>query len=152
MKQFYELMKKAPLLAGILGVGFSIVFTKTVGGGYANVGLEGMLIRIALTLITLLFMYMISGAKVFENSANETGYALKKLLPFLTYAMLAGIMLFFVTSRTSSLKTDWPVVLVIVLVEMFFVGLFEELTNVLSSTMQYSISTGRKKVSLLRSL
>ncbi len=128
MKQFYDLMKKVPLLPGILGVGFSIVFTKVVGAAYALVGVEGMLLRIALTLVTLFFLYMISGAKIFENSANETGYALKKLIPFLIYGLVAGGMYFIITIRSSSLKANWPVLLVIVLVEMLFVGLFEELT------------------------
>lgn len=128
MKKFYDLMKKVPLLAGILGVVFSFVFMKVVGAGNAPIGLEGMLKRMALTFVTLLFLYLISGAKVFENSANETGYALKKLLPFLIYPMIAGVMLLVTTIRSSSLKTDWPVALVIALVEMLFVGLFEELT------------------------
>jgi membrane protease YdiL (CAAX protease family) len=128
MKQFYDLMKKVPLLPGILGVVFSIVFMKVVGAGYSSVGVEGMLIRIALTLVTLLFLCLISGAKVFENSANETGYALKKLLPFLIYALIAGGLYFVVAINSNPMKTGWPVILIIVLVEMLFVGLFEELT------------------------
>ena len=47
MKWFYDLMKKVPLLTGILGVSLGAFFIRNVGSGEA-VGAEAMLIRIAL--------------------------------------------------------------------------------------------------------
>lgn len=128
MKQFYDLMKKVPLLAGIVGVVLSIAFIKIVGHAYPQIGKESMMIRIAMTFMSLLFLYLISGPKIFENSSNETGYALKKLLPFILYAAIMGGVSFVALCLQKEFKADWPVVLIIGAVEILFVGLYEELT------------------------
>ncbi len=128
MKKFYDLMKKVPLLAGIVGVVLGIVSIKIVGHGYAQIGKEGMMIRIVMTCVSLLFLYLISGPKIFENSSNETGYALKKLLPFIIYAAIAGVVSFVAALSAKPLRSDWPVVLIIGAVEMLFVGLYEEIS------------------------
>ncbi len=127
MKPFYNLMKKVPLLAGIVGVVLGICFIKIVGPGFSTVSKENMMIRIGLTFVSLLFLTLISGNKIFENSSNQTGYALKRLVPFMIYAMIAGGLMLFTSINQSVLKADWPVVLIIGAVEMLFVGLYEEI-------------------------
>ncbi len=69
----------------------------------------GLMIEFSvITIITLLFLYLISGKKTFSYMNNQTGYSIKHLLPTLFFSiffMLLGVLSFFF--EKPQLNPDW---------------------------------------------
>ena len=88
----------------------------------------GLLIEFCIiTVVTLAFLYLISGKKTFTFLTNETGYTVKMLLPTLIFSAffaLLGVLSFFF--ENPPLKENWALNLIISAATMFLVGVYEE--------------------------
>ncbi len=127
MKQFYDLMKKCPLLAGIISIAFGVAFVLTVGSG-EEFCVEALLIRIGLTFVCIAFLFMISGDKVLVNSNNQTGLAFRKFIPLLIFSFLYGLSVFLSNIKDHQFVPNLPLFLILGLVQVIFIGLYEELS------------------------
>ena len=88
-----------------------------------NMAIESFIIAI----VSLFFLYVISGRKTFTYMNNKTGYTIKVLLPVLIFPALFfffGIVEVF--SENPSNIENWPINLLFGVFNMFLVGLYEE--------------------------
>ena len=127
MKQFYDLMKKCPLAAGIFAVVLGTASIKFVGSG-DEFCLEPVLLRLVLSFMCIAILFMISGDKVLVASGENTGLAFKKFIPLLIYSVLLGGVVFISNLKGHKFVDNLPSVLFFGILEMMLVGLFEELT------------------------
>ena len=82
---------------------------------------------VVITIVALGFLYLISGKKTFTYLNNQTGYTVKMLLPTLIFSFIFGLFGVVVAfSEKPPLKADWVVSLLVLAVEMFLVGIYEE--------------------------
>ena len=82
---------------------------------------------LVITVVTLLFLYLISGKKTFSYMNNHTWYSIKHLLPtliFSTIFMLFGVLSFL--GDRPKLNPDWLKNLILFTINMFLVGIYEE--------------------------
>ena len=88
----------------------------------------GLMIEFSvITVVTLLFLYLISGKKTFSCMNNQTWYSIKHLLPTLIFSIF--FMLFGVLSYVfdkPQLNPDWIKNLMLYTIDMFLVGIYEE--------------------------
>ena len=80
-----------------------------------------------ITIVTLLFLYLISGKKTFSYMKNQTWYSIKNLLPTLLFPIV--FMLFGFVSlifEKPELNPDWAKNLILFTIDMFLVGIYEE--------------------------
>ncbi|WP_026524983.1 CPBP family intramembrane glutamic endopeptidase [Butyrivibrio sp. MB2005] len=88
----------------------------------------GLLIEfVIITVVTLGFLYLISGKKTFTYLTNETGYTVKMLWPTLIFSgifALFGVLAYFIDKPP--LKDNWLLGLIISAISMFLVGVYEE--------------------------
>ena len=127
MKKIYDLFRKMPLLTGIVGVALLTVATRGIDTG-RTIGFAGMMLRIILAFAAMAFVALISGNKVFKRTGNKTGYGILRGLPVLIFPffpMISNFVKHF--SAHDSLVDKWPLTLLIMLVELIFVGIFEEM-------------------------
>ena len=87
----------------------------------------GLMIEFSvITVVTLLFLYLISGKKTFSCMNNQTWYSIKHLLPTLIFSIF--FMLFGVLSYVfdkPQLNLDWIKNLMLYTIDMFLVGIYE---------------------------
>lgn len=80
-----------------------------------------------ITIVTLLFLFLISGKKTFSFLNNRTLYTVKMLFPTLIFSMIFGIFgLLEVFFERPPVRPDWPVNVAIAAANMFLVGVYEE--------------------------
>ncbi|WP_026496149.1 CPBP family intramembrane glutamic endopeptidase [Butyrivibrio sp. WCD3002] len=88
----------------------------------------GLLIEfVIITVVTLGFLYLISGKKTFTYLTNETGYTVKMLWPTLIFSgifALFGVLAYFIDKPP--FKDNWVLGLIISAISMFLVGVYEE--------------------------
>ena len=88
----------------------------------------GLMIEfLVITVVTLLFLYLISGKKTFSYMKNQTWYSIKNLLPTLIFPlvfMLLGVMSYFIDKP--QLNPHWVKNLALYTIDMFLVGIYEE--------------------------
>lgn len=123
MKQFLYFLKKQPLLCGILAFVIAIVsihFIPTEGL------LATGLLRMVLSATMAFFLYMISGEKTLAKSGHDIGYTIKLMLPYIILAVLLGAVAVVSGLSSSTFRTDWYIQLPLLLFQMIFVGIFEE--------------------------
>ena len=97
-------------------------------GNYLDGSDIGLLIEfVIITVVTLVFLYLISGKKTFTYLNNETGYTVKMLLPTLIFSgifALFGVLAYFFDKPP--FKENWVLNLIISAATMFLVGVYEE--------------------------
>ena len=97
-------------------------------GNYLDGSDIGLLIEfVIITVVTLAFLYLISGKKTFTYLNNETGYTVKMLLPTLIFSgifALFGVFAYFFDKPP--FKENWVLNLIISAATMFLVGVYEE--------------------------
>ncbi len=80
-----------------------------------------------ITVVTLLFLYLISGKRTFSFFNNRTGYTVKMLLPTLIFPAI-----FFVFGLVSlfadkpDLAPNWQIKVLLSCLSLFLVGIYEE--------------------------
>ncbi|MBQ2659109.1 MAG: CPBP family intramembrane metalloprotease [Erysipelotrichaceae bacterium] len=88
----------------------------------------GLMIEFSvITIVTLVFLYLISGKKTFSYMNNQTWYSIKHLLPTLIFPlvfMLLGVMSYFIDKP--QLNPHWVKDLLLFTIDMFLVGIYEE--------------------------
>ncbi len=97
-------------------------------GRYMDDSTTGLLFEfVIITVVTLAFLFLISGKKTFTFLNNETGYTVKRLLPTLIFSGIFGLfgVLAWLMDRPP-LREDWPFNLLISVITMFLVGVYEE--------------------------
>ena len=80
-----------------------------------------------ITIITLIYLYLISGKKTFTYLNNRTGYTVKMLFPTLIFSIIFaffGLINLFMDKP--ALISNWPVNLLLFAINMFLVGVYEE--------------------------
>lgn len=80
-----------------------------------------------IAIVTLIYLYLISGKKTFSYLGNQTGYAIKLLFPTLIFSiffMLLGVLSVFL--EKPDLNPNWIRDLLIASASMFLVGVYEE--------------------------
>lgn len=99
-----------------------------VCGRYMDDSNLGMLLEfLIITVVTLAFLYLISGKKTFTYLNNETGYTVKMLLPTLIFSAIFGLFgIFAFFFDRPALKENWVLNLVTSAICMFLVGVYEE--------------------------
>ena len=97
-------------------------------GRYLDESDIGLFIEfVIITVVTLGFLYLISGKKTFCCLNNKTGYTVKMLLPTLIFSAvfaLFGVMSLFAEKPPQ--KENWVLSLIISAASMFLVGVYEE--------------------------
>ena len=88
----------------------------------------GLMIEfLVITVVTLLFLYLISGKKTFSYMNNQTWYSIKNLLPTLFFsAVFMGFGLLSVFLEKPELNPNWVKDLLLFTINMFLVGIYEE--------------------------
>ncbi len=80
-----------------------------------------------ITIITLAYLYLISGKKTFMFLNNQTGYTVKMLFPTLIFSLIFAFFgVLSVFWDAPALIPDWPVNLLLFAADMFLVGIYEE--------------------------
>ena len=80
-----------------------------------------------ITIVTLIFLYLISGKKTFTYLNNRTGYTVKMLFPTLIFSIIFAFFgLFTLFFDKPPLISNWPVNLLLFAINMFLVGVYEE--------------------------
>lgn len=99
-----------------------------LGGQFIYEDNVGMLIEFAIiAVVTLLFLYLISGKKTFSFMNNRLGYTVLMLLPTLAFSALFGLASTWeVIEKKPALLDNWPVSFLIAALTMFLVGIYEE--------------------------
>lgn len=88
----------------------------------------GLLIEfVVITLVTLIFLYLISGKKTFTFLNNRTGYTVKMLFPTLIFSIVFGFFgLIEAVFERPPVISGWPFNIVLAAANMFLVGIYEE--------------------------
>ena len=88
----------------------------------------GLLIEfVVITIVTLFFLYLVSGKKTFTFLNNETGYTVRMLLPTLIFSAVFVLFgLLSVLFEKPALNPNWIPDLLIAAATMFLVGVYEE--------------------------
>lgn len=82
---------------------------------------------IVISVVTLVFLYLISGKKTFQTMFRQTGYVVKTLFPNLIFPLLFFFMgLFTLFDDKPALEDGWVMKLVLFFVCMMLVGIYEE--------------------------
>ena len=82
---------------------------------------------VIITVVTLFFLYLISGKKTFTYLNNQTGYTVKMLLPTLIFSALFFLMgLISLLDVKPPLADNWLINSVLLTLNMFLVGIYEE--------------------------
>jgi membrane protease YdiL (CAAX protease family) len=82
---------------------------------------------VIITIVTLLYLYLISGKKTFTFLNNQTGYTVKMLLPTLIFSAVFGFFgLLEAVIEKPPFMPDWQFNLVLAAANMFLVGIYEE--------------------------
>ncbi len=122
-----EKLKWINILFWLASVG-AMIGLMILCGRYMDDSNAGMLFEfVIITVVTLAFLYLISGKKTFTFLNNQTGYTVKMLLPTLIFSAvfgLFGVMAYFMDKP--ALQKNWVLNLVISAVTMFLVGVYEE--------------------------
>ncbi len=122
-----EKLKWINVLLWLASVG-AMIGLMILCGRYMDDSNTGMLIEfVIITVVTLAFLYLISGKKTFTYLNNETWYTVKMLLPTLIFS--AVFALFGVMSAVMDkppLKENWVANLIVSIITMFLVGVYEE--------------------------
>ena len=80
-----------------------------------------------ITVIILIFLYLISGKKTFTYLNNRTAYTVKMLFPTLIFSIiLAFFGLINLFMDKPPIIPNWPVKLLLFAINMFLVGVYEE--------------------------
>ncbi|MCR5100097.1 MAG: CPBP family intramembrane metalloprotease [Butyrivibrio sp.] len=82
---------------------------------------------LVITIVTFIFLYLISGKKTFSYMNNQTGYTVKMLFPTLIFSIffgILGILNLFIDEYT--IIPNWPVTLLLTAANMLMVGFYEE--------------------------
>lgn len=124
-------MKERPGLIRILlwlASVFAMIGIMILGGRFFEESNVELLIEFALiTIVTLTFLYLISGKKTFARMGSQTGYAIRELrltllFPFVFF--LFGVLSYFM--EKPPLSPTWAKDLGLAIVNMFLVGMYEE--------------------------
>ncbi len=89
--------------------------------------LELLIEFIVITIVTLLFLYLISGKKTFTFFKNRTGYTIKMLLPTLIFPAIFfffGLVSLF--ADRPGLAPNWQINVLLSSLSLFLVGIYEE--------------------------
>ena len=99
-----------------------------LGGTLLKEDNVGLLIEfIIITIVSLIFLYLISGKKTFTFLTNKTGYTVRMLLPTLIFSAVFGLFgIINVIMEKPPVIPGWPVNVTIAAVNMLLVGIYEE--------------------------
>ncbi|MBQ1354879.1 MAG: CPBP family intramembrane metalloprotease [Solobacterium sp.] len=88
----------------------------------------GLLVEFAvITIVSMLWLYLISGKKTFSFLTNQTGYTFRMLAPTLIFSAVFGLFgILEVFFEHPPLIPGWPVNLALFAADMFLVGVYEE--------------------------
>ena len=127
MKKLYDLSKKYPILAGI--VGFFIIyfsFLNTPAAQDQNSYKEAVL-RFILTIACTAFIALISGDKILVNSSNKTAYGILMGIPLIMVNAVFGLLDLFLHLKDSDpLVQGWLPKILLSAVFYLSLGFFEE--------------------------
>ena len=127
MKRVLLFLKKYYVLTVALTVALCYASIKVLSSE-EEIDMHGILLRILLTIVCGAVLYSISGSKSFENLDKDIGYTLSRFKGFLIFSFLLGAFPFIAAIAAGMKLVDgWPKVLFMIVVELIFVGLFEEL-------------------------
>ena len=106
----------------------SMIGLMIVCGNYMDDSDIGLLLEfVIITVVTLAFLYLISGKKTFTYLGNKTGYTVIMLLPTLIFsAIFAFFGVLVLLFETPVAKEHWGLNLIISAATMFLVGIYEE--------------------------
>ncbi len=127
MKKLYDMLKKYPILAGI--VGFLVIylsFLHTPGTSDQN-SYELSVLKILLAIACTGFIALISGDKILVNSSNRTGYGMLIGIPiFMVNGSmgLLGLILDFIEAEP--LADRWLANVLLLALACLAIGFFEE--------------------------
>ena len=80
-----------------------------------------------ITVVTLFFLYLISGKKTFRSFFNETGYVIKTLWPVLAFPLIFMVMgIISLAADKLPVKQDWQMTLILDFLCMMLAGVYEE--------------------------
>lgn len=80
-----------------------------------------------ISIVKLIFLYLISGKKTFSLLNNQTGYTVKMLLPTLIFSGVFGLSsVVMALVERPPLLPGWPAGLLLEAANMFLVGVYEE--------------------------
>ncbi len=89
---------------------------------------KGLLIEFSIiTIVTLIYLFLISGKKTFSYLNHQTGYTVRMLFPTLIFSIifaLFGVLSIFL--ENPPVISGWPVDLLLFAINMFLVGVYEE--------------------------
>ena len=127
MKKLYDLSKKYPILAGI--VGFFVIYLSylhTPAAQDPNSYKEAVL-RFILTIACTGFIALISGDKILINSSNKTAYGILMGIPLIMVNAVIGILdLIIHLIDSDSLVQGWLPKILLSAVFYLSLGFFEE--------------------------
>lgn len=128
MKKLFDYMKTHPLLTGVIGFVYGVCMLKLLSPGNGDL-VKMTLLRLSLAIGEAFFLYLISGAKVFEVSADSTWYTVRNLLWVMVYPV-GGLILSIVSSlKEGKIPVDnWISQLSLTFLFCILVGFFEEIT------------------------
>ena len=106
----------------------SMIGLMILGGKVLKEDNVGLFIEfLVIAVVSLVYLYLISGKKTFTFLNNQTGYTVKMLLPTLIFSsffcLLGVLALFF---EKPSLQPNWLLNLLFSAANMFLVGVYEE--------------------------
>ena len=106
----------------------SMIGLMVLGSRVLNEDNAGLLLEFSvITIVTLAYLYLISGKKTFTYLNNRTGYTIKMLLPTLIFSFIFGLFgIAEVFMEKPPLMPNWPVNLLLMAANMFLVGVYEE--------------------------
>ncbi len=82
---------------------------------------------IVITIVTLIFLYLVSGKKTFTYLNNQTGYTVRMLLPTLIFPGFFALMsIISLIMNKPALNENWLKNIVLLTINMFLVGIYEE--------------------------
>ena len=127
MKKLLLFLKKNPALMAALTVALCFASVKLLDGATED-ETGSVLLRILLSIVCGAVLYAVSGPKSFENLDKDIGYVLRKYSGFLVFSGLLGIFsIITAVAGGAPLVSGWPKVLCLVILELIFFCLFEEL-------------------------
>ena len=127
MKRVLLFLKKYYVLTVALTVALCYASVKVLSSE-EEIDANGIFLRILLTIVCGAVLYVVSGSKSFENLDKDIGYTLSRYKGFLIFSFLLGASALIASIAGGVKLVDgWPKVLFMIIVEVIFVGLFEEL-------------------------
>lgn len=123
MTKFFELLKRHPVLIGILAVGLAVLSTFIPQNSY----FARFAIRVFMCGTMLFLVYLVSGEKTLSKGNYKTGYVIKSMMGLLIIAALMGAFNVWTKISRDGVAEGF-MLRMLILALMFLAGcLFEEL-------------------------